>query len=152
MSPRGKSPIAAIVVSLTLSPWMSAFALVNTDFNPYWTLGDSWRVRFTVRLLSTQREAGPGTESTEEATYRYTVSSEAVQQGRNVIRIEARSEGNDWPTWLLTFDRDLMVLISTEELVPGGGGNREMNPFGDDAWMLEFYRQSGALIRDFHRI
>ncbi len=141
-----------------LIPILVAGACVSTtraggpSYDPQWTIGDSWNVRFTVKLSTHPKVEGPPPDPVPtEFVYQYSVVEDTVENGRNVIRIRADLDegGSDW---LLTFDKDQIVLLRVEEIVEGDEDLKHHNPFTDDGWMSKLREYNLFVIHDFPKI
>ena len=108
-------------------------------FSPYWLPGDSWKVRYTFPVQRELKTVDTPKPTLEDFVYTYTVQQDTQDPlfpNLEIRKILAQSQ-DGYPDWLLTFDAQLIVLLSVEQVVDGSENIRHENPFGNQSWMAE---------------
>jgi hypothetical protein len=125
------------------------------QFDPDWNNGDTWIVQFTVPLPRTHKVGPSLAPPPEFADYVYQYSVLPDTQDSNfpsvsIAKILVHSEDN-LGDWILTFDRDGVVLLSVEEVVGAAENIRHVSTFTDESWMAKSNQYPGIL-HDFPKI
>jgi len=123
----------------------------NPLYDPHWTIGQSFHVRFDFQLGANPKTISGLKDLPESATYTYTVTFTGVEAGRNVAKLSVMADQEGFPQWLLTFDTAAVALLKVEEVI-AGGNSAYPNPFGADAWLTKLGEFTFTVIHDFPRI
>jgi hypothetical protein len=142
--------IAAVLVFSAESPL--PLCALDRSYDPHWNVGDSWKVRFTVRLYSSPKVAGAALEIPTDILYSYRVVGKKNENGRNVFKVQVKPLEPGWPEWLLTFDADDLTLSSVEKVLSGAVNIKYSNPFGRDAWLAKLGQYNEMVIHDFPKL
>jgi len=142
--------------SLIICAWLGATSVVhaapNPDYDPRWAVGDTWRVQYTVNLVRRLKEPRPLEVVPTAVTYTYRVLSVDPQGSTRLARIEVKPDEGGYPSWILTFDVNALILQTAEEIVDGADSIKFSNPFGSDSLMASPDDFDRLILHDFPKI
>jgi len=142
--------------SFVVCAWIGATGVVqaasNPDYDPHWAAGDKWRVQYAVNLVRALKEPRPLEVVPSLVTYTYRVLSVDPPGSTSLARIELKPDERGYPSWILTFDVNALVLQTAEEVVEGADSIKFSNPFGTDSLMARPDDFDRIVIHDFPKI
>jgi hypothetical protein len=124
----GMTPMSMVPVGTVQSP---PFA------GPDWQPGNTWQVKFTIKVGSTPGDASGFHQSDLDVLYTYTVLPDVTDPaypGVDIAKIAATTTVG-LPNWRWTFDKNRFVLLRITEFEKAEDLTSRNNPFGADSWL-----------------
>lgn len=127
-------------------------AAPNPDYDPHWIPGDTWRVQYAVSLVRRPKQPVPIEVVPSAVTYTYRILLVDPPGSPRLAKIEVKPDKGGFPSWILTFDVNAMVLQTADEVVAGSDPIDFSNPFAGDSLMARPDDFDRLIIHDFPRI